>query len=218
MKPDARSVGGQPDIGTRRVLVHIPIAHSQVDMGSYGERVRRAYVEQKGADAWRESRLAIDAFWDALENAILALDIDFGRVRLYQDTLPVCGREADIVGDLAATGAANYRILFELMGRGAALEGTENPELLLREYERLKADQTETGPSASQETGAERHDGTTELVRARDRFIADRIDRTLRPGEIGLLFIGALHDVAEFLPGTINIMSLEEFRVRPTGH
>lgn len=209
MERDEEAVSSSPD-SVKRILAHIPIIHSQADMGSYGSEVRRAYIQEKGAAAWKESRQAIDEFWQALEQTILSLDLDYNRVRIYQDALPVCGREADIVRDLAKAGGANYRIVLELMRRGAVLEGTESLELLLREYELLKSGKDGSDPSAEQETGEDGNETAAELLQARDRFIADRIDATLKPGEIGLLFIGALHHVVELLPETVEVMAPED--------
>jgi hypothetical protein len=44
-----------------------------------------------------------------------------------------------------------------------------------------------------------------DLLEARDRFIAGRIDTTLGDREDGILFIGALHKVAKFLPQRIRV-------------
>ncbi len=46
------------------------------------------------------------------------------------------------------------------------------------------------------------------LLEARDRFIAGQIDATLRDDENGVLFIGALHKVARFLPPRIQFQYL----------
>lgn len=191
----------------KRVLVHIPIVHSQADMGSYGSEIRRTYIAERGAKAWTDSRQAIDAFWQGLEQAILSREFDYSRVRIYQDALPVCGREADIIRDLAKTGGANYRIVLELMRRGATLEGTESLELLLHEYDLLKSNKDDTEPPVARQN----HELAAELLQARDRFIAERIDRTLKPGEFGLMFIGALHRVTELLPETIEVATPEDW-------
>lgn len=181
-------------------------------MGSYEAEVRRAYIERKGTEAWRESRLVIAEFWETLEKVILSLGLDFNRVRIYQDGLPVCGREADIVRDLAESGGTNYKIVLDLMERGASLEGTESLELLLQEYDRLKSGKDATAASTGEAPGQEQCDTAAKLLQARDRFIADRIDQTLRPGEVGMLFVGALHNVVEHLPATVEVMALEEFQ------
>ena len=139
------------------------------------------------------------------------LCLDYATIRLYQDGLPVCGIEQKIVNDLAAQGIANYRILLKLMDRGATLEGTEDPELLRKEYGLIMktaghAPATElAGPSEGAHAAQ-----FQELLDLRDRFIARRIDATLLEGEVGILFLGALHHVVHKLPATIEVVSLPE--------
>jgi hypothetical protein len=79
------------------------------------------------------------------------------------------------------------------MRGGATLVGTESPELLLEEYRLLQSPEERTEAIAA------------DLLEARDRFIAGRIDTTLGDGEDGILFIGALHKVAKFLPQRIRV-------------
>lgn len=184
-----------------RRLIHIPVVHAQVDMGSLSDHVRALYIAYKGERAWRESRRAIACFWRELDRKIAALDLACDRLRLYQDGLPVCGREADIVRDLARAGGPNHRILLDLMDRGATVEGTEDPTLLLQEYNLLKAGMAAPPPVAAT------------LLDQRDRFIAGRIDATLRPGETGMLFLGAHHHVVRMLPATIAVRRLDDARI-----
>lgn len=211
---DRRLKADKPEFGEARMLVHVPIIHSQADMGSYREQVRHAYIRQKGVRAWEDSRRAIDRFWEVMEKRILSLDLDYARLRIYQDALPVCGREADIIRDLAQTGAANYTILQILMERGATVEGTESLELLLRERDLLSANGNSPGAPANRRDRQAVAEAAADLLRARDRFISARIDETLKPRDIGMLFIGALHHVTDLLPGTIKVMSLEDFETR----
>lgn len=197
-----------------RTLIHIPIVHSEADMGSSSDNVRQAYIRQKGLQAWEQSRAAIKQVWADIDAAISALHVDFHRMRLYQDGLPVCAFEARIVRDLAGTpaGGMNYRILSRLMDLGARLEGTEDLKLLLKEREMLKSgtpDPKRTANAASFD--AESASVLSKLLDERDCFIARRIDETLQPGEIGLLFLGALHNATAKLPATIKVVALEEF-------
>ena len=196
------------DRGLSRRLIYIPIVHGLADLGSLSAEVRDLYIAQKGREAWNESRRAITAFWRDLERKIKALDLDGSKLRLYQDGLPVCGHEAEIIGDLAETGGMNYRILLFLMARGATLEGTESPRLLLQEYSLLKIgveqrrNEIRRNPSAGVAAAA--------LLQERDRFIARRIGMTLQPGETGMLFVGALHRVTDWLPPTIEVNTLDD--------
>ena len=189
-----------------RRLLHIPIVHGSAEMGSARNTVRRAYIERGGEDAWEKSRLAIAAFWDAIETAMDSLRLDYRKARLYQDGLPVCGLEEKIVRDLAMQGVPNHRILLKLMERGASLEGTEHPDLLRTEYELIM----NAAPGANDAGQPEdaRAAQFRDLLDQRDRFVARRIDTTLGPDEMGILFLGAMHRALEWLPDSIEVVSL----------
>ncbi|WP_210244365.1 MULTISPECIES: hypothetical protein [Methylosinus] len=169
-------------------LIQIPILHSSVDMGSQGAAYKAAFIAQYGAQKWEERVRDYDAIWRAIEDALDALRLDMRQVKLYQDSLPVCGREADLVHTLAALGSRNHALLERLTSAGATLVGSESAELLLEEYRLLGAGGGEQAES---------------LLDRRDRFIAARIAETLGPTQIGLLFIGALHDPGKYLPSDI---------------
>ena len=194
-----------------RQLIHVPVIHSEADLGPIQESVRQAYIEKGGEQAWKASREAVAEFWHAIEMAMDGLDLDYRKVRLYQDGLPVCGQEERIVRDLAERGGANHRILLKLVQRGAAIEGTEDPDLLRKEYELIMADAAAGGVSGADEAATSESKAVLrDLMHGRDRFIAQRIDATLRPGETGILFLGALHRATLMLPDTIRVTSLSE--------
>jgi uncharacterized membrane-anchored protein YjiN (DUF445 family) len=50
------------------------------------------------------------------------------------------------------------------------------------------------------------------LLKQRDEYIAQRIDRALKEGETGILFIGAYHHVKPRLPRDIKIKEIKETR------
>ena len=110
----------------RRLSV-IPILHAAADLGSFAPKIQAGRASQ--------STREIDHIWTQVRNLVLELEFDYARLRLYQDSLPICGFEDKIVSDLAFQGSANFRLLAELMDRGAQLVGTESPQLLLRELE-----------------------------------------------------------------------------------
>ena len=190
-----------------RSLVHIPIVHGHAEMGSARNTVRRAYVDRGGEHAWEMSRLAIAEFWDAIENAMDSLRVDYRKTRLYQDGLPTCGLEEKIVHDLAMEGAPNYRVLRKLMERGATLEGTEDPDLLRTEYELIMKAAATAHDAGWPEARATQFQ---DLLNQRDHFIARRIDRTLARGEVGILFLGALHRAVRWLPDNVAVFSLPQ--------
>lgn len=192
-----------------RKLFLIPIIHTQADLGSMSESIRQFYVRKFGKEQWRRHVRTITEIWRRISEKIEQLELDYSKVRLYQDGLPHCGKEAEIVRDLAQTESPNHRLLLELMERGARIEGTESPELLLEEYalarqtlSSLESDRP--GPAARR-----RQELSKRLLERRDRYIAERIDHTLQEGETGLIFLGMLHSLEGLLPTDIEVTRLE---------
>jgi hypothetical protein len=177
-------------------------------MGTLGEPIKRAVAHRFGEHWWQSKANLIERAWDEVEASLIKPDIPYGRVRVYQDGLPVCGRELDIVKELAVAGSRNHRLLLEIARCGATIMGTESGELLFEEYGRVRR------LLASGEVLAKDEDvkaSGVALIHKRDRFIAQRIDTTLTRGEIGILFLGMLHLVAASLPADIWLLSLVPF-------
>ncbi len=130
---------------------------------------------------------------------------------LNGDGLPICGHELAIVHTLAAAGSSNHQLLLELVNRGAVLMGTEDPALLVQERERLRQQ-----PTAEPTPESAAHPLYDALIGQRDAAIASRIAATLAAGELGLLFIGALHRVGQRLPADIAVYSLLNDREQNT--
>ena len=122
----------------------------------------------------------------------------------------MCGKEEHIVRELAGAGSLNHQLVLELMGKGAVLVGTEDPQLLIREYQ-LQRRRMAAGDGNDQSAGSPPADAA-DLLAARDRFIAQRIAATLRDGETALLFLGAAHRIdARRLEG-IDVATLDRVR------
>ena len=177
-------------------------------MGTLGDRIKRELAQRFGEHWWQSKANLIERTWDDIEAALINPDIPYERVRVYQDGLPVCGRELDIVKELAAAGSRNHRLLLEMARRGATVMGTESGELLVEEYGRVRRLLASSESRAKDENV--KASGAA-LIQKRDRFIARQIDTTLTRGEIGILFLGMLHSVAAFLPAGIRLLSLVPF-------
>ncbi|MBI2216621.1 MAG: hypothetical protein HYU51_04925 [Candidatus Rokubacteria bacterium] len=176
-----------------RLVICIPIIHSQADMGAMAHSVRRVSAKKLGRDAWERNVNVIDEMWQGLRDTVEGWELPWDKVRLYQDGLPQCEREVEIVTTLAQAGSRNHQLLLSLMSRGAVLMGTESPDLLVEEYQlALEGLAAEDSDAAAPGT-PEREARSRALLARRDRYIAARINESLRPGEIGLLFIGMLH-------------------------
>jgi hypothetical protein len=185
-----------------RRLIYIAIVHSETDLGSLTDALRKRYIDRVGLSGWRERVKGIDALWQEIRRTVLALDIDYQKLKVYQDGLPVCGRELEIVRDLARQGSENHRLLLELRERGATIMGTEDTQLLVEEYLRLR-----DGLEGDNKT-VDRLSPTEDTLSRRDLYIARRVRETLGEDEIGLLFIGLLHRVDEQLNQDMEITYL----------
>lgn len=191
-----------------RRLIHIPIVHTSEDLGSLSNSVNAHYSKAFGPRAWSQREQVVAELWKHIGKSIEALHLEKQRVRIYQDGLPVCGFEEKIVRELAQAGSCNHQFIVGFLDRGATLEGTEDPQLLMEEYEMQK--QCMKNRAVSDRDGEERIRRAEHLLKARDAFIAKRIDATLKPGETGLLFLGALHRLDGLQSTDIRVATLGE--------
>lgn len=191
-----------------RNLVYVPIVHTEKDMGTLASQMKDSFVSEFGADRWQEHWEAIHEMWDGLKIKIQQLKLDYSKLRLYQDGLPLCGFEEKIVRDLAGRGSKNHVLLIWLMEQGASIEGTEDPNLLIQEYSYIKKILSATAEAERVSAVKEYESAAKELLIKRDQFIGKRIDETLKPGETGLLFLGMLHSVDEILAKDITVSYL----------
>jgi len=189
-----------------RRLIHIPIIHSAVELGSLSESVKAHYAKVVGESIWRRREQAVGELWKYIRKEVQALHLEDRRARIYQDGLPVCGFTEKIVRELAEAGSSNHQLIMELIEQGAALEGTEDPQLLMEEYHMHK--QNMESHSASDQACEERVRQAEHLLKARDAYIAKRIDATLKPGETGLVFLGASHSLDTLRSTDIQVSTL----------
>jgi len=223
--------------GTSRQLIHIPLIHAPADMGTMAQRLEAVYVDRFGRRRWQEQVALAERFWRAVRRELESLGLDYARVDMYQDGLPVCGKEAQIVRAAAGQGSENHQLLVDLMARGASLVGTEDTRLLLEEYQDLQAavgralpaEKASPGgretPPAAQRRGFEdeqdegRAATARHLVRLaeRDAYIGRRIGTTLQPGRTGLLLLGMAHAIEPHLPGDIVVSRLHFSELLSTG-
>lgn len=182
-----------------KTLVYVPVIHTEADMGSMAGSLKEAYLDRYGEEGWASHVKAIGRMWEGIKRKLDALALDYPSTKLYQDGLPICGKELQIVNEVASRGSLNHQILLELIHKGCTLMGTESPKLLLKEYRMIQ--EAITGykdPSSFVGRFIFKWISHRLLVR-RDQFIARRIDDTLKDGETAVLFIGIQHEVDRFL-------------------
>ena len=194
------------NVPSRRVLLYFPVLHTEADLGQMGEPIRRLALQRLGMTGVAQKSNVIDGIWTRIETFFKDPQLPYEKVYLYQDGLPVCGRETDIVNDMARSGSRNHKLLADLMTQGAKLMGTESAELLVQEYalaQKLLASLNKPDSSTSPNPLGEE---SRNLLAQRDQFIARRINQTLKTGTTGILFIGMLHDIITELDEDINVV------------
>lgn len=193
-----------------RTLILVRVVHNPADMGSAQEGLKSIGIAKLGKEKWEENLARIAKFWNEAEKEIDELRLDWKKVRIYQDGLPAGGDVAmKIINTATGQGSRNYQIVKKLISRGAIIEATESSELLVTEFQLIKAFATATS-DAEKEEAMQKYDAVKDkLMQARDKFMANRITETLKEGETGILFIGAHHNVKEVLPKDIIIKALD---------
>jgi hypothetical protein len=191
-----------------RTLIYIPIIHTQADMGALSPAIQRLKVKELGRKGWERNVKLVNKLWAQIEQSIESLALPYQRVRLYQDGLPVCGREVEIVKELAKAGSRNHGLLGRLSEKGATLMGTESSELLVEEYELFKEDFASGKGELARGEEPRRKALRDSLLKRRDEYIARRINETLRAGETGLIFLGMLHSLGSWLDKDIRVVYL----------
>ena len=189
--------------GPERKLVYIPIIHTVADMGTLGASIRGRKLSALGRQGLTRNAAVVEKMWEEIESVVANLPVTPGTVRVYQDGLPVCGHEQEIVSELAGAGHRNHALLLKLQARGAILMGTESPELLVEEYQLARA---ALASGAAVRTEVRQKQLRDTLLEKRDRYIGDRINRTLGAGESGILFMGMLHQVTRYLDPDIAVV------------
>ena len=190
---------------TSRTLLYFPIVHSQLDMGALSESIRKVTLQKLGERVWRQKVNHVKRFWSDVESILNKLTLPYAQTRVYQDGLPICEKEFDIITELAKKESPNHQILARLIEKGATIMGTESAELLIEEYHLIKKI-LETGDAKDAIAIEARQKSASDLLlKKRDEFIAARIGQTLQTGETGILFLGMLHNPAAFLPTDIKV-------------
>jgi len=192
-----------------RKLIYIPIVHTEDDMGSMAEFVKKEYKRTYSRQQWQQHKKTVEKLWRDIREKVLNLSVNWNMVRVYQDGLPVCGKVLEIVNELSEEGNINHKLVMELHQKGAKIEGTENPKLLIAEYNHImKIAYAEN--LIERDRLIEKHNNESgKLLSQRDLFIANRIDKTLENGEIGILFLGLMHQADKLINKIIDVKYLE---------
>jgi hypothetical protein len=174
-------------------LIYIPILHSREDESHPSSKSRLSE-----ADGNRKLPAA-EEMWKGIATKIAELNLPWNQTRIYFDGMPVCGNEMEIVKRLSGSGSPSFLFLSELILKNAKLEGTENLELLLKEYDLLNNLLMKDPTKDMKATIAEYQLKSRELLLLRDEFILTRIKSTLQSGDVPIVFMGVMHRLDKLL-------------------
>ncbi len=180
-------------------LIYVPILHIQKEVGNIANLLRGGADKSPFTEDAAAQEKSINEMWDGIESKIEELNLSYPLVRIYQEALPVCGREAEIVTKLAEKGSRNHQFILKLMKNGARIEGTEDPDLLVKEYDYLMQLFNTLSINGRGEALKKYQEKSKKLILQRDAFIAVRIKTTIKHGEIPLLFMSVNHQLEKLL-------------------
>lgn len=188
-------------------LIYVPILHAAAD----SERTT-ALLPRKGnggktgpSGKIDKDPSAIDEMWEGIAAKIEELDLPWNRTRVYQDGVPVCGNELELVRRLAESGCRSQRFVSSLIDKGAKIEGTESMDLLIQEYDLLNRLLMKRAVADQPAANAEYQAKSRELLVARDRFVFQRIAGTLQEGELPLVIMGVMHRLDKMLESVYQV-------------
>ena len=182
-----------------RRLIYVPILHAQDDSGRAASNVSENAKMRKSKESVGADRTAVEQMWQGIAAKITELNLPWEKTRIYQDGTPVCGNETALAERLAERGSTNYTFLIKLMKKGAVLEGTEDMELLIQEYDLLNKLLIKKAVSDRDTVNAEYQEKSRKLLALRDQFIAGRIAATLQEGELPIVFMGVMRRLDKLL-------------------
>ena len=182
----------------QRSLHYVPIIHSGEDMSIFRSRL---------PDPWAYSYGTLE-YWRRLTDRIKGLALNWSTTKVYQDNLPDTdlGILPKIIEEIQSP---NFELLRWMMGQGATVLGTESPALLKQEYNYLAAIFNGKESVTAQQARIEYARQAPALLKGRDLHIAQRINSTLGPEDVGVLFIGRAHRVDRELPKDILMVRIE---------
>jgi len=192
-----------------RKLIYIPIIHTDADMGSLASALDQSTAAVCGEERWERHKATASHFWQMVSEYLETLDVKI--LKVYQDGF---ASDSDlgkkIIEEGVRRGSKNYEIILNLLNRGAEIISTEDMALLKEEYglisRIIKAETFSQRRFAYKEYESRK----SQLTMERDSFIARAINETLEDDEVGLLFIGAYHDVVPHLAKDIAVEQLKE--------
>ena len=190
-----------------RSLIYVPVLHAQKEASEILLSLRAGEAEKPADTSLAEQEKSVKEMWDGIHEKIQNTNISCRATRIYQDAMPVCGKEKEIAEKLAQKGSRNHQLILELVKNGANLEGTEDPDLLVEEYDNLSQliGKAAVSIESYRDSLNEYKEKGARLMKKRDAFIAERIKITLKEGETPLVFMGVRHELEKLIQSSFAI-------------
>ena len=194
-----------------RTIIYVPIIHTSADLGSLAGDVTKRGIADLGEDVWKEHTKTVDGFWDVISHYFDSLDVS--GMKIYQDGMVAEGEVGEkIVEEGLNLGSRNYELVSRLLKRGAFLVKTEDFNFVKEERDRLLTLTRAKSITHKLIAFIKYKLVKNRLLNKRDRFIAKKIDETLRYSEKGILFIGAYHNIKKRLPKSIYVREIKDIK------
>lgn len=181
------------------ILYYVPIIHSVEDYGSLGPAIQRAFVRRGGKTAFDQFQENINEFWKIVEERIKGAIPDVRNLIIYHDGFPVGGKEKILAlfGHMCQDypESPNFRLVKKMLDKGAALEGTEDMNLVIEQLQLYQRAAESVSANEQKKILTANAARSQEITKLRDEFIAKRINNTLPEDRQGILFLGRDHDV-----------------------
>lgn len=188
-----------------RLLYYVPLIHDKRE--SITPEIIKPDVQEQA-----------ERFFAAELEFINSFPHDFSGVKVYQDGLRVMRPEAINMFVDNLPYSPHNDVFRLLQSKGATILGTESPPLLrivddsIRIIKaHLRGQDTMDQGQISEEVAQYHLQRVKGLTLPRDVFIASVINRSLFPGDVGILFIGLGHQVERYLNQDIRIVVPEAF-------
>jgi hypothetical protein len=194
-----------------RTLIYVPVIHTSADLGSLAKDVTNRGIADLGEYVWEKYQAAVEKFWDVISNYFDSIDVS--GMKIYQDGMVADGEVGQrIVEESAKAGSRNYELVARLLKKGAILVKTEDFKLVKEERDRLVALTQAKSITHKLIAFIKYKLAKDRLLGKRDRFIAKSIDESLIQDEIGIIFIGAYHNIKKRLAKSICVREIKDPR------
>jgi len=192
-----------------RKLIYVPILHISADLGSISKQVDSRGRTMAGEINWNKHKNTVLGFWSVVADSLSSLNVK--NFKLYQDGMVADGEMGQkIIEEGKKKGSKNLEIISKLIDRGAHLVKTEDFSLVKKEYDSIKKIAGNKNLWMKLLSFLIYKFYKKRLLEKRDRYIAWRIDETLKKGETGILFLGAEHEIISKLPSDIEVIELKD--------